>query len=347
MSWKDTTFEKAMRTHFHNILGKDTGGEDLYGEYTSVRNAMEKDNFFKEIKGKEPNMSDHSERHIQDVFDRAYKVIGEDEFVKFTPHEIYCLALMILFHDVGNIFGRTDHNNVAKISEVYNKYRSNVSNYRNERRVITLGASAHCGKSKENNNDTLKDVKEDSIDGEKINLPELAAILRFSDELAEGKQRTCAFLIEKEMIDPGSDIYHRYAQVAEIQIDRKLERISITYDIEIPKKFNKKAQEDLKELIQFTYYRAIKLDVERRYAKYYSAILQKFKYVTVQYNFVFDEKSPIEIGLNKIIFEDRYPIPGGQEDESKEKAENYFRKMDSDYDLAKIIQNINTKIKKI
>lgn len=106
MSWTDTNFEKAMKAHFIETLGV-TEGEHLYGEYTSVRNAMESDNFFKEIKGQEANLSDHSEKHIQDVFDRAYKVIGEDEFVKFTTQDIYCLALMILFHDVGNIYGRS------------------------------------------------------------------------------------------------------------------------------------------------------------------------------------------------------------------------------------------------
>jgi hypothetical protein len=341
MSWVDTTFEKAMKRHFVSKLGEPKG-EHLYGEYTSVRNAMEGDNFFKEIKGQEPDLSDHSEQHIQDVFERAFKVIGEVEFIKFSPKDIYCLALMILFHDVGNIYGRVRHNAVGKIAEVYNKYRSNVGNYRNEKKVITLGASAHCGKLKNGSRDTLKGVNDSSIGGDKIRLKELSAILRFSDELAEGKQRTCSFLLDKGLISKESNVYHHYAQVTDIEIDRNLERISITYDINIPKDFNAVAQEEFKELMLFSYHRAVKLDIERRYTKYYSDVLKQFKYVSVQYNFSIDE-IPIQIELNRITFEDRYPIPGEGESETKDEAEKIFIKMDEAYDLTKLIESINSK----
>ncbi|WP_178988498.1 HD domain-containing protein [Winogradskyella schleiferi] len=166
MSWVETTFEKAMKQHFIASLGE-TKGEHLYSEYTSVRNAMEGDSFLREIKAQEPNLSDHSEQHIQDVLERAYKVIGAEEFSKFSPRDIYCLALMILFHDVGNIFGRKGHNAVEKIAEVYNKYRSNPENYRDEKRVLTLGASSHCGKSKSGSRDTLKTLKTQVSKGRK------------------------------------------------------------------------------------------------------------------------------------------------------------------------------------
>ena len=40
MSWIDTTFEKAMRAYFILKL-ESVKGEELYTEYTSIRNAME------------------------------------------------------------------------------------------------------------------------------------------------------------------------------------------------------------------------------------------------------------------------------------------------------------------
>ena len=177
MSWIDTSYEKAMKTYFVDKLD-DTKGIALYSKYESIRNAMVEDNFFAEIKGKEPELSDHSQRHIQDVFERTYKVIGEDDFRSFNIYEIYCLALMVLFHDVGNIRGRKNHQTPAKIAEVYNKYRgANIENFREERRIIISGASAHTGKSKNGSNDTLKEVKADSFEGESIDLTELASIL--------------------------------------------------------------------------------------------------------------------------------------------------------------------------
>lgn len=343
MSWIDTSYEIAMKSYFIEKMGS-IKGQELYDDYTSVRNAIEKDNFFDEIKGQEPNLSDHSVKHIQDVFERVYKVIGEENFKTFNTYEIYCLALMILFHDVGNIFGREGHNSKEKIAKIYNKYRSNPSNYRDERRVVIEGASAHTGKSKIGCNDTLKFVNEDSIRGEKIDLKELASILRFSDELAEGKQRTCSFLLEQSLIDKASEIYHLYAQITDIRIDRNLERISIAYHIDIPKKFTVAAQKELKELIAFTYKRAVKLDIERRYTKNYSRIIEIFKYVVVQYNFTIDE-IPFDFELNKVTFEDQYPIPGNQIGSNQNFAIEMFSSKDNNYDLKNLIEEIKNKIK--
>ncbi|WP_178988497.1 hypothetical protein [Winogradskyella schleiferi] len=169
----------------------------------------------------------------------------------------------------------------------------------------------------------------------------MAAILRFSDELAEGKQRTCSFLLEKDLIEEESKVYHRYAQVTDIEIDRNLERISITYDINIPSDFNETAQAEFRELMLFSYHRAVKLDIERRYTKYYSDVLKQFKYVSVQYNFYIDE-IPIQVELNGITFEDRYPIPGEGNAETKEEAEKHFVNMDKSYEISTLIKSINS-----
>lgn len=345
MSWIDTKYEKEMKAYFIKILGE-TKGEELYNEYTSVRNSMEDDNFFREIKGQEPNLSDHSERHIQDVFDLAYKLIGDTEFESFSVFEIYCLALMILFHDVGNIYGRKGHDSIERIAEVYNKYRSNIKNYREEKRIITTGASAHSGKSKNGCNDTLKYLPEGTtMKGNNINLKELASILRFADELAEGKHRTCSFLIEKNLIKDESQIYHQYAGIANIAIDRNLERISITYHIDIPKKFDSKAKDSLKKLMLFTYYRAVKLDTERRYTKYYSNVLKKFNFVTVHYNFSLNE-IPIEFDLGKITFEDQYPVPGNSFIHSERDAKKLILNKNGNFSFENIFEKINAFIKK-
>lgn len=343
MSWIDTSFEIAMKTYFISEIGE-TKGEELFTDYTSIRNTMESDNFFREIKGQEPSLSDHSEKHIQDVFDRTFKLIGDTNFRDLAVSEVYCLALMILFHDVGNIYGRNGHESIEKIADVYNQYRQNFKNYREEKRLITLGASAHSGNSQNGSKDTLKFVKEGSLKGNKIRLPELSSILRFADELAEGKQRTCSFLIEKELLDDESEIYHKYAEITDIEIDRNLNRISITYHIDIPKDFNEDAQTEFKELMLFTYYRAIKLDIERRYTKYYSNILKPFNFVTVQYNFSIDE-IPIELDLGKIIFEDQYPIPGQSFIYDSTNAEKLFIEKNQDFDFAKIIEKINSILK--
>lgn len=339
MSWIDTTYECAMKAYFISELGT-IKGEALYTDYISIRNAMVEDNFFREIKGVERNLSDHSERHIQDVFERTNMLICDVNFQKLNVYEVYCLALMILFHDVGNIYGRDGHEAVEKIAEVYNKYRQNYTLYREEKRLITFGASAHSGRSLKGCKDTLKYVKSGSLKSNNINLPELSSILRLADELAEGKQRTCSFLIEHNLIDVDSQIYHEYASITDIRIDRNLKRISITYHIDIPTVFDIQAQNKLKKLMLFTYYRAVKLDIERRYTKYYSELLKPFQNVTVQYNFSINE-IPIELDLGGITFEDQYPIPGINFIASEEKAEELVVEKNGNFNFDCLVEKIN------
>ena len=310
MSWSTTKYEKAMKVYLIEELGEEEGSV-LYSDYEHLRNELVKDNFFQEIKIQEPSLSDHSDRHIRDVQNRAYRLIGDFKERGLSVMDVYCLSLMILFHDVGNIFGRKGHDSICKIAEVYNKYRVSHESYGDERRQVTLGASAHSGLSSAGCKDTLKYLIKGSIKSEEINLPEIAAILRFADELSEGKHRTCSFLLERGMYEAESQIYHKYANITEILIDRALERISITYNINVSDKFDENIDEqaEITELIKFSFYRAIKLDQERRYTKYYSSTLQAFKYVTVLYNF---EKNytPLVLNIQPIRFEDQYPIPG-------------------------------------
>ncbi|RYE27838.1 MAG: FAD-binding protein, partial [Sphingobacteriales bacterium] len=120
---------------------------------------------------------------------------------------LYCLGMIILFHDVGNIEGRTGHN--KKIAEVYNEVRNKKPEFSQERNCVIRAAEAHTGFSaKDSTTDTLKDVAEvDHIDGKKIHLRELATLLRLADECAEGHQRTSDYLNKTGVYDDGSQIY--------------------------------------------------------------------------------------------------------------------------------------------
>ncbi len=342
MSWITTNYERAMKNYLIEKLGENEGSR-LYTDYESLRNQLVDDNFFSEIKIKEPNLSDHSDRHIRDVQNRAYKLIDNFKEQGLTAMDTYCLALMILFHDVGNIFGRKGHDSISRIAEVYNKYRSKHESYGEERRVITIGASAHSGTSRAGCKDTLKYVQKESIKEDEINLPELSAILRFADELAEGKHRTCSFLIEKNLYNTDSMIFHEYANITEIRIDRALGRIVITNTINVSENFdeNLEEQKKIKDLIYFSFYRAIKLDQERRYTKYYSSILQVFKYVTVYYKF---EKNytPLDIDIEPIILEDKYPIPGINFIKNSEHAKKEIEDNHSSFNLDAIIEQLRT-----
>lgn len=342
MSWNITKYEKAMKVHLIDKLGN-SEGEKLYNSYESLRDKLIDDNFFREIKINAPHLSDHSDRHIEDVQNRAFKLIGNFDEQGLSAQDVYCLALMILFHDVGNIFGRDGHDSIQKIAEVYNFYKAPPQNHGEERRIVTFGASAHSGLSRVGCRDTLKYVKKDSIKEDEVNLPELAAILRFADELAEGKHRTCSFLIEKGGYEKESQIFHEYAKITEIKIDRPLGRIGINYTINVSENFpnNESEMSTVKNLIYFSLYRAIKLDQERRYTKYYSSILQPFKYVTVLFKFEKDY-TPLDLDIKPIIFEDKYPVPGIDFVKDIEQAKAEMLKSHPEFILENVISLLNT-----
>jgi len=266
------------------------------------------------IKGIEPNLTDHSEKHIENVLDNVWRLLTvNDNEIKtekgieaLSCYDLYILCLSILFHDVGNINGRNNHN--IKISDVYDKFRNDNTKYNSERALILKATKAHCGEAKDGTRDTLKEIDKNcqSLSGEPIQLLDIASILRLADELAEGPQRTSDYMIDKKKIKKKSIVYNRYAQITDVLIDRGNERIVLTYRINIKGKTKK----EITELLQFTYERIIKLDEERKYTKFYSQFLNSFKQIEITFDFRNGEKEIELDGLKKIILYDTCVPPG-------------------------------------
>lgn len=289
------------------LLIRDFGeapGKKYFTQYSSARDVLIQDNFFSQITGAQPSLSDHGIPHIRNVLENVGKLLG-DEIDQVSGMTLYCLGLVVLFHDVGNVFGREFHN--KHIAEVYNHVRKKEAYYNQERSVVIAAAEAHCGRNREGGRDTLKFLDEvDNLFGEPIPLRNVAAILRFADELAEGPQRTSQFMREIGAIAEESTIHHDYASVTQMFIDRKGGRVSITYNIDIDENTTK---ESLNELLKHIHIRIVKVDEERRYNKHYCDLLAPFKKTTVKFNFYIDGM-PAEFDLDKIEITDRFPIPG-------------------------------------
>lgn len=301
--WNEQKIEKILQEALIREYGQDQGS-NYYSDYTTARNYLVGE-IFSEIKGKEPNLSDHSAEHVANVLKNVWYLLGENPDI-LTPLELYCLCLIVLFHDAGNIEGRHNHNN--KIAGIYNTIRNRNAKYNQERFIVLKAARAHCGFAIDNTRDTLKDVdKITNIDGNPIRLQELASILRFADELAEGPQRTSDYMCKTGAYTKESQLFHQYASITNIFIDRHGERIALTYNIDILSS-NNQTIENFKNLMQFTYQRIIKLDEERRYTKHYSELLLPFKKTEIKFNFLIDG-IPTEFDIPIICMEDLFPIP--------------------------------------
>ncbi len=311
IQWVECKLESVLKESLLEAFPNDSSKrESIYSDYVKVREkALE---IAKNIASKETTLTDHSPEHIANVMNNAYQLV-KDNLHTFNYAELYFLCVIIMLHDVGNIEGRANHQN--KVVNIYNEIRGNNSHFYNERSLALKAISAHSGELKKGDKDTLIYLSESSdLIGNKLKLRELSSILRFADELAEGPQRTCDYLINNNTyqktneggdIDHSIEIYHVYAQTVNIHIDNDEQRISVAFNIDISSPKIKEIT--LNKLLLFIYSRILKMDEERRYCKYYANILNPFKKTSVVFN-INNEGAPIDIEIPNISLEDKFNL---------------------------------------
>lgn len=272
-------FDEQLR---EKILGDFDGtkGQQLVTDYNQTRLKLQQE-VYPHIQGQEPSLSDHGIDHVLNVQQNAIRLLSSDGTIgNLSGIEMYCLGMCILFHDAGNVYGREDHQN--KVAEVFDQIRGTGNSLRREKTLIVRATKAHTGTTQDRSRDTLKEVDEvDHLEGERVRLRQLATILRFADELAEGPQRTSEFMQTTGLYNEESRIYHDYADITHIRIDRGTGRVVLTYEINI----DVNQTDQLRDLLSFTFKRIVKLNQERQYARNYSDLLLPFKSTEVTFNF--------------------------------------------------------------
>jgi hypothetical protein len=311
--WETQDLETITQKRLIKELGQ-SKGEEKYALYLTARKKLLED-VLEEIKGAQPSLTDHGPRHIANVLRNAYTLLG-NQVDSLTATELYTLILSILFHDVGNILGRDGHQ--LNIRSIYDHVRPVVppdDPYRQEKLNLFQIVAAHCGEAADKTNDTLQFLEPSHLDGRPVNLRSLAAILRLSDELAEGVQRTSLFMQRIHGYPEGSQIYHQYASITEVAIDRGGQRIALTYHptIQADRQGLLLNEGGLREILQFAYKRLQKLDEERKYNKHYCSFLEPFKQVSAAFMFWVDGQ-PRAFGLRPLNLTDLV-VPGDKQKE--------------------------------
>jgi hypothetical protein len=308
--WNKTGFEIHLRERLIEELRDERGGQ-RFSTYEVTRENLV-NNIYQQIPRAEPNLSDHGPDHIANVLDNVLALLSDSyQTHMLSAIDLYVLAMGVLFHDVGNLHGRTDHH--KNIGAIYDSARGTHARVRHEKALVMILARAHTGVAADGTHDTLKEVPEiDHLDGGRVHLRSIAAILRFADELAEGPQRTSEFLRRAGLYADSSKIYHEYASITNIGIDRLNQRILLTYEVDIDD--DRLARDDcstwLQNFLRFIYARIIKLDQERRYTRYYSDVLLPFKATQITFNF-HCKSTMLPIDLKPLLLDDKV-VPGEQ-----------------------------------
>jgi hypothetical protein len=340
LNWQETPLE----THVKWLLIEkySVNGQSLWTKYESLRNEVIS-KVLPWIATQEPDLTDHGVSHIQDVMGNAALLLGfKNEFGVdckreadhgFTPYEMIVLLSGLLTHDIGNILGRSRHNqNIITVWKDLNSWKDWSDN---DRQLIISIGRAHTGKSPEGAGDTLEPlaVGRYYFYKQPIKAAAIAAVIRFADELAEGPQRTSAFLLKKRLIRKKSIIYHDYAVITTpAGIDRIGGRIALTYHLHVDNSNYPPVQKDreihVAKLLRMIYSRAAKLNFERRFARHYAQVLAPFKETSVSLNLLRQEQS-INCNLLPIMLNDFGP---------ESESHDLIQSIDNNYQIKSLIQ---------
>ncbi|MES2661170.1 MAG: hypothetical protein V4689_21295 [Verrucomicrobiota bacterium] len=336
-----TNIEKFTQKLLRDQLNSE--GETLFGEYLHER-AYLFDNLLEEIKNSFPDGTDHGPRHIVNVLNNADRLLDVESLQRGNDKSTdelcslhwLCLISSILYHDVGNVIDRKDHQH--KVEEIYNKvWGQKAKNRMQHRDLIRLITRAHCGTALDGSSDTLKEVSNKvPFRGKPIRAQELSAIIRLADELAEGEQRTSLYRLESGGYSAESIVYHEYAKATHVTIDKSSRRIALTYYINVERGEDGEISDEpkLRKLIEFIFHRIQKLDEERQYTRHYTGFLDSFKETSIAMNFSVNG-SMTSIGLSELVITD-LKIPGAMRPRIAE--------INSAYDVDRIVNALKSEI---
>jgi hypothetical protein len=321
MAWSQRKIEIELKQKLNAEFKHDLSQADkYYGYYTKALNTLLSDDIYNSIKIIQKGLSDHGENHIMNVLDNVYELLVHRKYDKsggllseniesLDAMQLYFICVIVLFHDVGNLVeDRTKHHEQEAIRIIYNHVRKLENEFDDEQVLVPEIASKHSGRAADGSKDTIAElgITPAHLFGKKIYTKKCAALLRFADELAEGIHRTSIFMNRhyKYPYPNDSKIYHKYAEITKIDIDREHERICIRYKFilnVVDGKFEEENNQDFIELFNFSIKRMLKLEAERRYCRYYCDWLSPYKKTSVTFNYWIEEKKDGETIRKRII----------------------------------------------
>lgn len=208
-------------------------------------------------------LTDHGIAHIRTVIKRAGGLLATGSGEMPTAYETYILLAAIHTHDLGNFFGRKDHELNAE--RVMTALGPVLGIDEVEKLAIRDIARAHGGAIGSDKDKISRLSSIDHILGQKLRPQFLAALLRFADELADDRTRSSRYMIEQGTIPESSIIFHKYAwALHSVVIDANA--VSLKFSLsesDVEGKWRKGESETF--LIDEIYDRTMKMHRERLY----------------------------------------------------------------------------------
>lgn len=238
-------------------------------------------------------LTDHGPEHIKTVIKRAGELLGEPiaDFPQFSAYEVYLLLMAAHFHDVGNIYGREEHE--KKTAPIMTELGKLAGPETVERQAIRKIASAHGG-SVEGDKDTIDRLPRiDALLSFDVRHQAIAAILRFADELADDSNRGARVLAALGMLSTKSEIYHAYSKsLQSVQVKSENGLVDLRFFLlkgDATRKFGKGRRKLY--LLDEIYERTLKMHFERQYCMRFMRDFARIDAIDVRIEVFADENS--------------------------------------------------------
>jgi hypothetical protein len=218
-------------------------------------------------------LNDHGPNHIQTVIIKASELLNNG--CKLNAREVFLLLNAIQVHDIGNFYGRLNHE--KKVMEAIGVGLTPILFDNIEARYIQTIAQVHGGTLKYKNGaeskNTISSIKPIVMsDDYPIRQQFLASVLRFSDELADNKYRADTKSLDEGRMPKGSEIFHAYASCLDsVKVLHEIQTIELHFKVPkeyLTKTFGKIQKDDTitnEYLIDEIYKRSLKVHAERIY----------------------------------------------------------------------------------
>ena len=207
--------------------------------------------------------TDHGPDHFDAVIRYAGKllnlpvVIEGNEEICILPYEVFVLLVSILLHDAGNIYGRKNHEkHPLKIFIGMGDYLCpDVF----EAKIISQIATAHGGTVLLPNGNYSKDTigsnalrDNDPVRSISVRQRLIAALVRFSDEICEDRDRAAKFMLQNQTLPEYSEVFHAYANsISSVEVDHEGKSINLLVELkkdDVIKQFGKGSRENIQDV---------------------------------------------------------------------------------------------------
>jgi hypothetical protein len=207
-------------------------------------------------------LNHHGVDHVDRVIQKASELFIESG-CEFNGYEAYLLLCAIQFHDVGNVFGRNEHE--QKCKDIMEEKCKDIIKDTVERNSIVKIAVVHGGCWGADPDTVSALAVERVLFNHPVRKRLLAAILRFADELADDSTRADRVALEKSLLPKGSEIYHRYSEsLHSVKIEKRNIQLGFEFTSTLAiKQFEKHGSNCY--LLDEIYRRTLKMERERRY----------------------------------------------------------------------------------